>query len=295
MTKLRSIRHERVVHIAGGRRVGLTDHGDPDGRPAFFMHGVPGSRAGNEFVDEPARERGVRVLCVERPGVGLSDPEPEHSIAGWADDVAALADVLGIGTFAVVGHSAGCPYALACAARLPDRVGAAAVLAGGGPLDRPGATDSLSAFSRRILPLAAHRPAVARAMLASMGLSVRWARPLVLRGFMNSMCEPDRRAWQGLEGYEDAVIDFMTESFRQGSRAALTAFQLWPRPWGFDLGDIRVPVHLWYGEDDPMVGVDHGEDLARRLPDARLRVLPGTGHFSVLDHFGAVLDELPEW
>ena len=49
----------------------------------------------------------MRVLCPDRPGIGLSDPKPDRTIAGYADDVEALADALGLGRFAVLGASSG--------------------------------------------------------------------------------------------------------------------------------------------------------------------------------------------
>src|SRR5947209_3189109 len=102
-----------VVRLPDCRRVGVASHGDPDGRLVFLNHGTPASRLGFEFTDAPARERGIRVLCPDRPGIGRSDPQPRRTLAGWADDVVALADVLNVDRFAVRGYSGGGPYALA--------------------------------------------------------------------------------------------------------------------------------------------------------------------------------------
>lgn len=283
-----SLQGERV-RITGGRRVGLLTLGDPDGTPVMLFHGEPGSRFGYELMDAPARERGVRLLCVERPGIGLSDPKDGHSVTGWAADTSALADALGIGRFAILAHSSGAPYALACGALIPDRVMAVGIMAGGGPLDRPGAVDSLSPTARRVLSLAPRFPLLAWLMLGSMGVSAKLTPSLARRGFLASVSAPDRRA---LEPQGPAVTRFMTQAFRQGPAGSLAHFRLWPLPWAFDLGSVAVPVRMWYGDDDRFVGADHGEDLATRLPDATMTVLADTGHFSIMEHADSILDGL---
>jgi pimeloyl-ACP methyl ester carboxylesterase len=125
--------NEQMVPLPDGRRVVIASHGDPRGWPLFLFHGIPVSRLGHEFTDAPAKERGVRVLYPDRPGIGLSDPRPGRTIYSYADDVAAMADALGLERFAVAGLSGGGPYALACGAKLPERVTAVGVMAGVGP------------------------------------------------------------------------------------------------------------------------------------------------------------------
>jgi pimeloyl-ACP methyl ester carboxylesterase len=63
----------------------------------------------------------VRVLCPDRPGIGRSDPHPERTIPGYANDVNTLVDAMGFERFAVLGYSGGGPYALACGAKLSER------------------------------------------------------------------------------------------------------------------------------------------------------------------------------
>jgi pimeloyl-ACP methyl ester carboxylesterase len=100
----------------------------------LHFHGDPDSRL--QFPDpQAAVELHVRVLTIDRPGVGGSDPQPGHRIVDWSSDVLVLADALGLERFGVVGWSAGAPYALACAATIPERLTGVAI------------TTSASAFS----------------------------------------------------------------------------------------------------------------------------------------------------
>jgi pimeloyl-ACP methyl ester carboxylesterase len=287
--------NEEVVRLPDGRRVAVASHGDPQGEPLLLFHGIPGSRLGHEFADAPARERGVRVLCPDRPGIGLSDPKSDRTLSGYSDDVAALADALGLERFAVVGVSGGGPYALACGAKLPDRVTAVGVMAGVGPLDRPGAREGLSKSDHMLLDLSLRQPLLARLMLLAMGWVARVAPSMMLKSLADELGEYDRRYLEEQEREPGAVglVSTFVEALRQGAKGTVEEYRVCGQPWGFALEEVRAPVHLWQGEDDRMVPVHHAEDMAFRLPRARLDVLPRTGHISLLRHFGDMLDALP--
>ena len=117
-----------------GRR---SDEGAP-GLTVFWHHGTPNTGDLPEPLLPHAARHAIRWVSHDRPGYGGSTAHPGRTIASAADDVAALAEALGIGRFAVVGHSGGGPHALACAARLPDRVLAAVSISGLAPFDAEG-------------------------------------------------------------------------------------------------------------------------------------------------------------
>ena len=65
------------------------------------------------------------------------------------------------------------------------------------------------------------------------------------------------------------------------------------RPWGFEPGQVMVPVLVFHGGQDRMVPSAHGAWLAARCPDAELWLRPDDGHVSVLGSCGvAALDWL---
>jgi len=113
------------THLPDGRLLAYAEWGDPNGRPVFLFHGMPGSRL---FFPDPvgAAEARVRAITVDRPGMGRSDPQPGHRVADWPRDVVALAGELGLHRFGVIGWSAGTAYAFACAAVIPERLTGAA-------------------------------------------------------------------------------------------------------------------------------------------------------------------------
>lgn len=220
--------NEQMVRLPDGRRLALASHGDPRGWPLFLFHGIPVSRLGHEFTDAPAKEQGIRVLCPDRPGIGLSDPRPGRTVYGYADDVAAMADALGLERFAVAGLSGGGPYALACGAKLPERVTAVGVLAGVGPLDRPGAREGLTKTDLRLLDLSLRRPLQTRLMLGTMAMLTRLAPSMVIKQFADELGEPDRSFLQRekRELGPAGTMSTLVEAFRQGASGPAEEYRL---------------------------------------------------------------------
>ncbi|MBM3152820.1 MAG: alpha/beta hydrolase, partial [Chloroflexi bacterium] len=136
-----------TITLKDGRALGFAEYGDPRGKPVFFFHGTPGARLFRP-PDEATRKAGVRLICTDRPGYGLSTFQPRRRLLDWPADVAQLADALGIGKFYIAGHSGGGPHTLACAFGLPDRALAAAALSGASPADAPGASDGMTPLNK---------------------------------------------------------------------------------------------------------------------------------------------------
>src|SRR5688572_28104051 len=119
-----------TLTLSDGRKVGIAEFGAPAGRPVVYCHGFPASRLEARLAHEAAKEVGARLIALDRPGYGLSDFQPGRRIGDWPRDVVEAADALGVQRFAMLGVSGGAPYALACAALLPERITALGVVCG---------------------------------------------------------------------------------------------------------------------------------------------------------------------
>ena len=268
------------LRLPDGRMLGYAEYGDQIGRPLVFLHGFPGSRLAGAVLDEEARLAGVRVVAPERPGLGLSSPQPNRSLLDHAQDVRALADALEFDRFAVLGESGGGPYALACAHELPTRLRCAAVVCGLGPLGCPGAIAGIARKERFGYMIAQRAPLLAgRALVPVATCARRWPRQF-LRVTRWQLEEPDRQALSGALG-ELVAADF-AEAVRQGSHGVGQDLALLFRPWPFDPAAIRVPVLFFHGCRDRTVSVAVAQELARIVPASRLRLHERDGHFSLL-------------
>ena len=284
------------ITLPDGRRLGYAELGDEHGRPLFFFHGTPGSRLVLSERDAIAQIEGVRLILPERPGYGVSDPKPDRTLVGWADDVAALADHLGVERFAVAGVSGGGPHALACAARLPERVTAVLLLASPSPAGFRGVTRGMSFGNRIGLLLGRFAPGLVRRSIVSYAASFESDPDRFLDGIARQMSEPDRHLMVAPE-VREAVARDVREAYRQGGHghADDAALAMTSQSWGFDLSAIDVPVYLWHGEVDALASRAMAEHLAEALPECKAHFVAGAGHLltehdGVVDEFSKALE-----
>ena len=134
---------DRVIRLRDGRALAYTEHGDLSGEPVVFIHGNPGSRLVRHPDETIVQGLGARVITPDRPGFGLSDFQPRRALLDFPDDIAQLADALGLDGFAIFGVSAGGPHVAACTYKLPDRITRAAIVSGASSVNRPSAYDGM--------------------------------------------------------------------------------------------------------------------------------------------------------
>lgn len=264
--------------------------GDGEGRPVLYCHGYPGSRLEGRLAASAGRRIGMRLVAPDRPGFGESTFKPGRTIGAWVEDVVQLADRLGLDRFALLGVSGGGPYALSCAARIPDRVSRVALVGGLGPVSREELTKDMRPLNRNVLGLAARAPALARLGVRVAASCIRWfPRPYVSAMSIGAPAE-DRRIL-GDEAYRNLVVDSTREAVRHGGRGVAWELTLFVRRWDFDLAAIQAPVRIWQGLDDNIVPVAAAQHLNGLLPNSECRYLPDVGHL-VVSHLEAILADL---
>lgn len=268
--------HPRTIELPDGRDLGYAEAGDPDGEPGLVFHGWPNCRTFAAAFDEIGRERGLRIIAPERPGFGVSDPDPDRRLTDWPADVTALMDHLGIETAPVLGVSGGGPYALACAAEIPERTHRVAVGCGVGPME------AVSPAARGPFTLARYAPGVIRAYLRAEEVAARYAPERLLERRAATAAPYDADYWRSEVG-QLLVATAVAARQKHGNEHLVTDLQLYAGDWEFDLGDIDVPVGLWYGRQDRLVPPDAGRYLERHVPTAEAHFYPDYGHISVVE------------
>ncbi len=147
---------EGNIAVGDDRQIGFAEFGDPQGRAIFWLHGTPGARRQIPMEARVyAEQANIRLIGVDRPGIGSSTPYQYDTVFAFADDLRTIADTLGIDKMVVVGLSGGGPYTLACAAAMPDRVVAAGVIGGVAPTMGPDAITGglMGNLGTRVAPL----------------------------------------------------------------------------------------------------------------------------------------------
>jgi pimeloyl-ACP methyl ester carboxylesterase len=265
--------------LPDGRPVQLWLGGARTGPVVLFFHGTPDTRWAARSGEDAAREVGVRLLCVNRPGYGLS-ARADSSYSSVSDDAAAVLDLLGIDEVAALGMSVGGGYAAAFAARHPGRtraLGVAATLPMSETLPEGTVEDAIEearpdfeAWAAQVQVDDPDDAALARRWAAT--LPARDAA-LVRRLPVDEVAAAAREALSDHHGYlRDAA--------------------LLHRPWGVDVASVSCPAHLWYGERDDRA-LPGAAWFAALVPHARVVVWPGTTHLAtLLEHWPEILADL---
>lgn len=277
--------HPETVELPDGRELGYATAGDPAGDPLLVFHGFPNCRTFAAAFDEPAREHGGRIIAPERPGFGVSDPDPGRELTDWPDDVTALLDALGIDEAPVLGVSGGGPYALACAARIPDRTPRAAVGCGVSPME------AVSFEEQVPFRLGQWAPRLVRGYLRAEELQARYTSERLLERRAANAAPHDADYWRGEVG-QLLVATAVAARQGHGNEHLVRDLQLYAGDWGIDLDGIDVPVGLWYGRADRIVPVAMGRYLAEAVPTAEAHFYPDLGHVSVVEENEA---DIVEW
>jgi len=283
------VKPARTVRLGDGRTLAYAEWGDPNGSPVIECHGNPGCRV-LVWDEGVAAHLGVRLITIDRPGIGLSTPEPRRSVADWATDVGELCDAIGVERFSLLGYSVGGAYACGCANRLGDRVASMALVGSIVPLDRPGAFAKLGRpFQWR---LARDRPRLARGVFAAQVLLARLPLWVLRRPVTARLPAADRAALDDDPRIIERGAAMVAEAVRQGTGGLVEDLRVAMRPWGVDLASITVPTTGWQGDQDRSIPADWGELLVRSIPGARLQLRRGEGHLMIAANLEAILEDL---
>lgn len=255
--------------VIGRRTVNYCLYGPPDGTPVISHNGSPSTRWKRPNMVAAIERSGVRMLVHDRPGYGGSTRQVGRRVADAAEDVRALADALGWERFAVHGHSGGGPYALACAALLPERVTRCAVGAGTAPshaegIDFFGRLDPSrgKAFRLALEGEEALRPYMAKASAGIMATIAAGGPEMLLEPGEPAAAEPtraldDSAAMARLRAtFADSLDGWIDDQFDA------------VHPWGFDVAEIITPVGIWHGSHDTRMPRAHSDWLAANIPTA---------------------------
>ncbi|GGV77202.1 alpha/beta hydrolase [Streptomyces gelaticus] len=268
--------------LPGGRLLGWAEWGPGDGVPVLFSPGAATSRHLGFGVDV-LDGLGVRLISVDRPGLGVSSPAPGRTFGDFVDDVRAFAGLRGLGRPLMVGNSQGAPFALACAAA--GAIGALAVVSGADEVAEPGFADVLPEELRRLVGLAVADPDAAEQVFAGFTPQGMWDM------VMSGSPECDLAVYQQ-PAFAAAYRQALDEAFAQGAAGYARDTVLAMGHWGIGLSDIVVPVDLWYGEKDTGHSPDQGARLASRIPGAVRHLVPEEGGAVLWTHAEQVLSTL---
>ena len=308
--------HSQTFRLPDGRVLGFAEYGNPNGRPLLFFHGFPSSRIEAEPADDMAQRCGIRLLALDRPGFGLSTPQPGRKIVDWPNDVHAFATGMRLDRFAVMGGSGGGPFALACAHALPKHmIAGVGLFASAGPWEA--GTHHMSLTRRLTRTLAVYWPSGLGVLLNVLvrGLrAIATSGPIVRR--VDAWLEAQDKKKEEKRGTGTVPIDdetssakpqktlaerrkylldvLLDEPFAQGAGATVLEANLLSSPdWGFKFEDVNFdPVRIWHGAKDSNSPIAVIRYLTQRLPHGVLTEYENDTHYTMFAHLEEALTEL---
>ena len=304
-----SLAQDQTLTLSDGRTLAFAEYGPSSGTQVFFLHGYPSSRLEPFGLEPQAEKRNLRLIAPDRPGYGLSSPQPGRTIPNYNSDLKALVEHLQVDSFGVLGHSGGGPYAIGSALAFPPtRLKSIGVMSGGPPWESsPGVR----------IPLESRTPdmSLSRRVLSRLSVSAPGPTALLMDGLVGALRAASRTrfvtsrvdAW--LEGDKalqaedpdaedklsttekrDKVIRVVFEGFAQGSSAAVVEARLLSHYWDFDFEDITHHIRIWHGANDSNAPIKMMRYMAGRLPKCTLKEFDET-HYTVDKHMDEILDD----
>jgi pimeloyl-ACP methyl ester carboxylesterase len=272
-----------LLTLPDGRSLEVEITGPEGGPVLLFLHGTPGASHQLASLADTVAGHGHRLVTFSRAGYGASSRRAGRTVADDTTDVAAVLDHVGAETAVVAGWSGGGPHALACGARLADRVRAVTVVAGVAPYDAEGldflagmGEDNIEEFG-----LAVQGETALRGFLDQIHDEFRALTPDQVATSLDTLLpDVDRGSLTG------AFADYLATEFRQAVSVSMAGWLdddlAFAAPWGFELSEITVPTSLWQGSEDLMVPFAHGQWLAAHVPGVTAHLEQGEGHLTIM-------------
>lgn len=275
--------------VAGGRRIACNIYGDAGHFPVAFFHGLGGSRNSITVDEAWLRQKRWSLVSFDRPGVGDSGALPAYTLEQVAADAAALIAHLGHQRCAALGWSAGGPFAMAFAGGFPELVDFLALVNTAMPVG-DGKGGWWPSGSRQWMVLACrYLPALANPFFYLAARRYRRNPKLALARAIARMAPADRELLQS-PAMQALLRQASDDAWGSGGYGPACDARALGHRLAVRLDDVRIPVHLWQGEQDISSGTCRLEKLAHRFPKASIHRVKQAGHLLYLQHAEKILE-----
>ena len=281
-----------ILSLNDGRNMSYSEYGDPLGEPVFHLHSVLGSRLELSLdAENISRNKAVRLIVVDRPGNGASDPNPKTSFIHWVKDIVQLADHLKIEKFSLTGYAMGGIYALACAHEIPDRLKRVAIISTGMPPESNSDYKSMIPLYKMNTRLAKHIPSV-YSLITAVTVKGILSNPASFFEQFNEYIDDSDKKVMNSEVFKNSMFSSLKEGLRLGGKSASKEVVQYMHDWKFDLSNIKTPIDIWHGKCDYHIPCILGERFAEHVQNTNLFLKEDQGHYLFYTHWSEILDKV---
>ena len=271
---------DHTFTLSNGLTLGYGEYGDPMGEVAFYFHGWPSSRVQGSLFDEAAKKHRMRLICPDRPGIGLSDVQPNRTLLDWPDTLAQLAAHVGADNYHAIGWSGGGPYVLVTALKLHKRLLSATIICGAPPLKFLGDREMFWLY-RFMIQLRYFFPTLLAGVLHLGGLAAKGQpQKAPMRWLMKLLGEEDRRVLL-LPGIYEVVREATLGALNRGACSVIMDADIYLSEWGFEVSQINFPIRFWHGKQDRNIAWTYTQQIASLIPRTETHWSEIDGHYSL--------------
>lgn len=281
----------QILKLEDGRELAFAEYGDPLGKPVFHFNGSGGSRLEHPADLTILSKLGIRYISTDRPGHGNSSFQVDRELLDWPNDVAAIADYLGIQKFYVLGWSAGGSHALACAYKMSERVIAGSLVSALAPPNRPNPYEGYKGLLKALMIFGRKYPKLVYWFRKIAAKQINNAAGNAGDKFVKSLPKVDQVPFEN-NNIKDMLIADIKEGYKQGGDGPARDDIIINNDWGFDIKDIKTRFDIWQGDADKNVPLNQGKYQAGLLKNSELHLMKGKGHMFLLQEWEQILIEL---
>ncbi len=275
-----------------GKRLLVKEWGPEDKPVVLLIHGAPGCADHAKFMSQTPLWNTFRLIAVDRPGYGESDPQKKITPLAFALQIERLLEYLNVGNLYLISVSGGAPYSMAIAFTLKDRVKKMCSIGGVAPLSVKNilymnGLQKKTFIAKKVLP----------DVILNRAVHKMWSHGFdkMEKTFFTSVetfSETDRHIiLDPILGPE--LLKTVQSAILNGPDGVLNDIRIFSEPWGFVLNEIKAPVTLWHGDQDTVVHNRFAIDMKSKLARADLKLIKREGHYSLLLNYrDAILSDL---
>lgn len=280
----------KKVRLPNGRYIHYAEYGVPTGNLVLYFHGTPGSHLEVGLIDEELEDSNIRLISINRPGMGHSTYYGCRRITDWPSDIDGLLAGMGLegAPFGIIALSGGAPYGLAVARAMPERVTHLALVSGHTP---PGAP-VVRGNSDDVIELIRKRPRLGRLGLNLIDRRLDRKPDSIVKQVTKSWTAADRKLVYCNPKLYKRLVANLREASICGTRGLQRDITLLGSCWGFQVNEASgVSISIWQGGCDRIVTPSMARYFHSQLPGSELFMDPKAGHVTMFKwHVNEILE-----
>lgn len=284
------------IEVSDGRKIQYEIVGPANGRSVLFFHAIIGGMMITKAMREMLFKRNIRLIMVWRPffaGSTFDDGEIEDLLKNFSKDIEIVLDALMVDTCQIIGQIEGAVFAYACAHYLPERILGIVSCGGSFPIISLEQFKIMPPKSRATLMIARLAPILlpmmTRAILAKVDAGYDEEFVLHFYGLSaNDSAMFDDPELRSL--FRDVYPISSSQGYIPYVKTALVEVSQWENI----LKDIKTPVTLLYGEQDPVISIPIIKKFIKSNANITLSVMEDAGQMLFYQHSYVVFEKLDE-